>query len=151
MPLNSKQEKLLDMVADNGDDIEADVEEKQEEAAEIFHSVLTDPEFQDEELFIKLGIEKGLTIGELAVVPLEERDVYWSDAMSSLILAGRLTAWFHTQGIDALELAQEHGRRMTVQAAKMQRKDLVEAGAAGVRKDRRKIAKDRRNGRRGKE
>jgi len=148
MPLNSKQEKLLDMVADNGDDIEADVEEKQEEAAEIMHRVLTDPNFQDEELFERLGLEVGMTIGELTAVPVVLRDIGWSDAFAALTLAARLTAWAQTQGVDSLEASENHGRALTAQVARMQKSDAVEAARQGVRKDRREAAKVRRDGRR---
>jgi hypothetical protein len=148
MPLNSKQEKLLDMVADNGDDIEADVEEKQEEAAEIMHRVLTDPDFQDEELFERLGLEVGMTIGELTAVPVVLRDIGWSDSFAALMLAARLTAWAQTQGVDSLEASENHGRALTAQVARMQMSDAIEAARQGVRKDRREAAKVRRNGRR---
>jgi hypothetical protein len=148
MALNSKQEKLLDMVADNGDDIEADVEEKQDEAAEIMHRVLTDPAFQDEELFTRLGLEVGMTVTELQAVPVLERGVEWSDAMAALILAARLTAWAQTQGVDSLEASENHGRALTAQVARMQKNNAVEAARHGVRKDRREAAKKRRDGRR---
>ena len=148
MPLNSKQEKLLDMVADNGDDIEADVEEKQEESEEIMFRVMTDPTFQDEELFNRLGLEVGMTIGELTAVPVVLRDIGWSDSMAALILAARLTAWAQTQGVDSLEASENHGRAVTAQVARMQKSDAVEVGRQGVRKDRRTEAKERRNGRR---
>ncbi len=148
MALNSKQEKLLDTVADNADDIEADVEDKAEEAATIMHQVMTDPSKQDAELFEALGVPPGTTIQGLSTVPVVDRGIEWQDDMTGLVAAAKLTAWVHTQGVDALVNAEKHGANMVRLEKPLNRSEAAQAGKAGVRKDKRIAAKERRDNRR---
>ena len=149
--LNTKQQKLLEISADNADDIEADVEEMRAESSRIMHEVMTDPAKQDEEIFEALGLEPGITLQALSTVPVIDRGEEWQRAMTGLVAAARYIAFVDTQGVGLLQLSEQHNKNM-VQATKgMSTGELVQAGAAGVRKDGRAAARERRNDRRRKD
>lgn len=150
MELSKAQQKLLEISADNADDIEADVEEMAEKSSRIINDVMTNPAMQDREIFAALGVPLGTTVQGLSAVPVLERGKEWNDAFAGLVAAARLIAWIDTQGIDTLKLAEKHNAKIGKQLKKLSTAEKKQAGKSGVRKDGRQAAKERRNGRRNK-
>ena len=150
MALKPAQEKLLDISADNADDLEAEVENNQQKARDIMQSVLTNPATHDEALFEKLNIPVTLTIQDLFAIPVIERNKAWQDALSGLITAAKIVAFHETQGFRLLENSEKHMKKIQRAVNKLDKSDLKEAAKVGVRKERRLAAKERRNGRRAK-
>ena len=144
MELDKEQNRLLDTVADHGEDIADLVQAQEGFAREIYQGVLTGVEYSDPELFRELGIEPELTIKDLLSVPLADRGMEWAYAFSGLIVAARITAFALTQGIDFLKHSEKHEARVTRILKPMSRAAIRAAGKVGVRKDRRDAAKTRR-------
>ena len=142
--LSDKQEELLEKIADNADDIEADVEENAQRHKEIMHAVMTDPSAQDQRLFEAKGLPVGLTIQDLVDVPIIERTEEWKFLFKTLVAVAEFQAWAMLFGTDHIELAEKHHNEVQRLEEPMSRQDLAQASKEGVESVRRSEAKSRR-------
>ena len=144
MPLNDKENALLDAIADGNVELDLRHQDDLDQAVEAIDAQLTDVEAQDIELIQMLGGEGGRTVEDLAAVPPMERDIVWSLEMGVLIRVGVLKELARRFRTYIGEDAEKQSRRVQTLEKPMSKAELKNAGKEGVRPDRIDRAKERR-------
>ena len=144
MPLNDKENTLLDAIADGNVELDLRHQDDLDQAVAAIDAQLTDAEAQDIELIQMLGGEGGWTVEDLAAIEPMERGLWWSMEMGALLWAGILKEHarrFRTYiGADA----ESQGNRIQSHEKGMSLAELKNAGFEGVRLDRIDKAREKR-------
>lgn len=139
-----KIRKLLDLETDKHAAIDNEVEDKQREIGEVVYNLANFTDDRDPELWAYLGVDASITLPDLFLVPVVERNDEWSSTFTDVLAAANRQAFLEVFGIEFLESSERRNERIAGVAEGLTRAEIEEAGRTGFGKKEIEAARIRR-------
>ena len=137
-------EDLLNAEARSQADIDEFHEARMDAAIQRIDEIVNDPGQRDVELFELFGAPVDDTPDDYIAIPVFERDAWWANSLSALMVAARMQTWIEMYGLDALEMFERNGEEINSLAREMDNSLVKEAAIKGIGKARINGEKERR-------